>query len=246
MTNLFKTCLALGVSAMFISTAPAQAASLSDVLQQLNTIDPTKIEELSTVAQQLRQGDKQPLVSLVTRTVLERVNIAVPIGQEIKSTQDVVSVLKQSVTDNVKGRVEQEVNKRLNDFNPTIPFVDRINAILNPAAQTSQTAEAVLNVPPVGYKKVMDMTATAYAPGPHDNGKWGNLTYTGGAVKHGIVAVDPTVIPMGTKLWVEGYGYALADDQGSAIKGMRIDLAFDTLPEAYQYGIKNVKVYVLE
>ena len=89
------------------------------------------------------------------------------------------------------------------------------------------------------------MTATAYAPGPLDNGKWNNLTYMGGTVQHGVAAVDPRVIPMGTKLWVEGYGEAIAEDQGSAIKGNRIDLAFDKRNDALDYGIQNVKIYVL-
>ncbi|MDD4600596.1 MAG: 3D domain-containing protein, partial [Negativicutes bacterium] len=83
------------------------------------------------------------------------------------------------------------------------------------------------------------------APGPLDNGKWNNLTYVGGIVQKGVVAVDPKIIPMGTKLWVEGYGQAVAEDQGSAIKGNRIDLAFNDRQEAIDYGIQNVKVYVL-
>jgi len=90
------------------------------------------------------------------------------------------------------------------------------------------------------------MTATAYAPGALDNGKWGNLTYMGGKVRKGVAAVDPDVIPMGTRLWIEGYGEAVAEDQGSAIQGNRIDLAFNNRSEALNYGIQRVKAYVLE
>ena len=68
----------------------------------------------------------------------------------------------------------------------------------------------------------------------------------GGKVRKGVAAVDPTVIPMGTKLWIEGYGEAIAEDQGSAIKGNRIDLAFNNRSEALDYGIQPVKVYVLK
>lgn len=59
---------------------------------------------------------------------------------------------------------------------------------------------------------------------------------------HGIVAVDPSVIPYGTRVWVEDYGWAVAGDCGGAIKGERIDLCFDTLREAQTYGRRNVRV----
>ena len=68
---------------------------------------------------------------------------------------------------------------------------------------------------------------------------------TGSRLKKGIVSVDPRLIPLGTRLYVEGYGYAVADDVGGAIKGHRIDLAYDSRSEALQFGRQTVKVYVL-
>ena len=62
----------------------------------------------------------------------------------------------------------------------------------------------------------------------------------------GGVAVDTSVISMGTRLYVEGYGYAVALDRGSAIKGNKIDVFLETRAEARQWGVKRVKVYVLE
>jgi 3D (Asp-Asp-Asp) domain-containing protein len=62
----------------------------------------------------------------------------------------------------------------------------------------------------------------------------------------GIVAVDPNVIPMGTKLYVEGYGEAIAADQGGAIKGNRIDLFFGSHQEALNFGKRTVKVTILK
>jgi 3D (Asp-Asp-Asp) domain-containing protein len=61
----------------------------------------------------------------------------------------------------------------------------------------------------------------------------------------GIVATDPDVIPMGTRLYVEGYGEAIAADQGSAIQGNRIDLFFDSRQEAMDWGMKTVQVTIL-
>jgi 3D (Asp-Asp-Asp) domain-containing protein len=62
----------------------------------------------------------------------------------------------------------------------------------------------------------------------------------------GVVAVDPRVIPLGTRLYIEGYGVAVAGDVGSAIKGRRIDLGFGTYAEAIRWGRRNVRVQILD
>ena len=63
----------------------------------------------------------------------------------------------------------------------------------------------------------------------------------------GMVAVDPKVIPLGTKIYVEGYGIAIAGDTGGAIKGNIIDLFFNTNKECYQFGRQHgLNVYVLK
>lgn len=103
---------------------------------------------------------------------------------------------------------------------------------------------------PDKYEKVLDIKATAYAPGPHDNDQWGNKTYTGEQIRPGVVAVDPNVIPLGSKLYIQypdGHGeYAVASDTGGAIKGNRIDVAKWSVGEAQDFGIKNVKVFVVQ
>ncbi len=96
------------------------------------------------------------------------------------------------------------------------------------------------------FKTSMMMKATAYTPGPESN-PWGNgYTYTGIKAGPGIAAVDPRVIPLGSRLYVEGYGYALAADIGGAIKGNRIDVCYNEVPEALRWGVRTVKVYVLD
>ncbi len=87
--------------------------------------------------------------------------------------------------------------------------------------------------------KQYSMKATAYTD-------TGYNTASGMKAAVGVVAVDPKVIPLGTKLYVEGYGYAIAGDTGGAIKNNRIDLFFNTERECVRYGVKNnIKVYVL-
>jgi len=61
-----------------------------------------------------------------------------------------------------------------------------------------------------------------------------------------VIAVDPNVIPLGTKVYVEGYGYAVAGDTGSAIKGNKIDVFFPSKSAAYRWGSKRVKIKILE
>jgi len=92
------------------------------------------------------------------------------------------------------------------------------------------------------YRKVWVMEATGYSP--QDPGV-NDITSTGRVLRRGIVAVDPYIIPMGTRLYIMGYGEGIAADVGSAIKGNHIDLAFMKRREALQWGRRRVHVYIL-
>lgn len=108
----------------------------------------------------------------------------------------------------------------------------------------------------VRYTKIMDMKATAYTASLKDTGKAPGhplfgITATGIKAKKGIIAVDPKVIPLHTRVYVkiEGstpdYGYAIAADVGGAIKGNKIDLYYDSQDYVNRFGVKRVKVYIL-
>jgi len=96
-------------------------------------------------------------------------------------------------------------------------------------------------------RRVLRMHASAYEPGPRSCG-WSadGRTACGMKAGYGVVAVDPRVIPLHTKLYVEGYGMAIAGDTGRAIKGNRIDLGFNTYREAMRFGRRSVIVHILE
>ena len=94
----------------------------------------------------------------------------------------------------------------------------------------------------VKYKKVIYGEATAYTWGGGASG----TTSIGLWPKRGIVAVDPRQIPYYTKLYIPGYGMAIAGDTGGAIVGTRIDLFMDSLYECYQWGRRDVEIYILE
>lgn len=94
--------------------------------------------------------------------------------------------------------------------------------------------------------RTMTMVATGYDNSYESNYPWhGAPSYIGLPLARGIVATDPRVIPMGTKLYIEGYGQGIAADQGNAIKGNRIDLFFNSRTEAISWGMKTVKVTIL-
>jgi 3D (Asp-Asp-Asp) domain-containing protein/predicted nucleic acid-binding Zn-ribbon protein len=91
--------------------------------------------------------------------------------------------------------------------------------------------------------RYVTMVATAYCP-LEPGLSYG--TATGMRAQHGVVAVDPRFMPLGTRVYIEGYGYAVAGDTGSAIKGNRIDLCFDTLEECYVFGWRVITVEILD
>jgi 3D (Asp-Asp-Asp) domain-containing protein len=95
-------------------------------------------------------------------------------------------------------------------------------------------------------KKVMVMNASAYDPSAGRGSRATFRTATGMRARYGLVAVDPRVIPLGTMVFVEGYGMALAADTGGAIKGNKIDLCMNTRAECIRFGRRKVKVHILK
>lgn len=92
-------------------------------------------------------------------------------------------------------------------------------------------------------RSAMEMLATAYTAQCGGCDGW---TAIGRRAGFGIVAVDPRVIPLGTRLYIPGYGVAIAGDTGGAILGNRIDLGFDSWRDAMLFGRRSVTVYRLK
>lgn len=100
------------------------------------------------------------------------------------------------------------------------------------------------------YSRVINVKATAYSTEgwSHEN----KFTKIGTRCRVGAIAVDPSVIPLGSRLYITSadgkswvYGTAVAEDTGSAIKGNRIDLYYNTQDECEAFGVRSAKVYVL-
>lgn len=109
------------------------------------------------------------------------------------------------------------------------------------ASTTTSGGTLTVNGKSVSYSKVYNGKATAY-------------THTGNATASGVmpvagttVAVDPKVFPLGTRLYIPGYGFAIAQDTGDkVIKNYTVDLFMDTKDECINWGIRSVKIYVLD
>ncbi|PEC20837.1 cell wall-binding protein EntA [Bacillus cereus] len=121
-----------------------------------------------------------------------------------------------------------------------------VKTAAKPAVKAAQTSE------PSGGRE-LTVEATAYTAHPSENGgTYGGRVLT--AMGHDLtanpnmkmIAVDPKVIPLGSKVWVEGYGEAIAGDTGGAIKGNRIDILLGSDSAAQKWGRKTVKVKILK
>ncbi len=156
--------------------------------------------------------------------------------------EDGVEVSREKISEDVKVKPIAQIREvgPKNASNFTVALAGTV--------QTSRSGN-------LAYSKVITANATAYdasscGKSPSDPGY--GITATGRRAGYGIVAVDPRVIPLGSKLYIETadgsyvYGTSVAADTGGAIKGNRVDLCFDTRAEAIRFGRRTVKVYVLK
>jgi len=170
-----------------------------------------------------------------------------------KATAKKAAVKTASATAS-KTTTKQTVSKQSKKTSATVgsskPTVTKTNATTNSSLISTPSGKTYR------YKKQLTVQATAYTAAASENGQWGAVDYFGNKLKVGTIAVDPNVIPLGTKLYITGYKYsslpqggmiAVASDMGGAIKGNRIDVFVpDSSSEAQAFGIQQLKVYIIE
>jgi 3D (Asp-Asp-Asp) domain-containing protein len=126
---------------------------------------------------------------------------------------------------------------------PAVPHTVYPTANLRPTPWDTHISAA----PPKGqFVRFFRMRATAYAP-LDTRLEGGRYTYTerDGRAVHGV-AVDPEIIPLGSRLWIPGYGHAVADDIGGRIQGHHVDLRVQERGHMTRWGMCPVRVYVLQ
>ena len=148
---------------------------------------------------------------------------------------------------NVKTRDGQEVERKLETERLICAPVDEVVKVGAKKVKRAKPKPTRVAAAPVGVSRGGGggrrvMKASAYTPGYG----CGYTTATGTKARYGVVAVDPRVIPLGTKVYIEGYGEAVAADTGGAIKGNRIDLCYDSKAQAVSFGRQDVVVQIQE
>ena len=188
-------------------------------------------------------------VEKVTDVVEESINFAT----EKKNDSSILKGKEKVVKEGKPGKVErtyevvkengQEVTRTLQTEKVVAQAENKVIAVGTKVVTASVSRD---NSAAPANGKEFYVTATAYTP--FCNGCSG-FTATGINLRANselkLIAVDPSVIKLGSKVWVEGYGYAIAGDTGGAIKGNKIDVLVQTKAQANAWGRKKVRIKVL-
>lgn len=196
-------------------------SQLADGKKKLQDLIKQFNEEKASAAQVIKENEEK----LIAHAVSVIDSQAATINDVRNALQTFNSLLPQLSTDSVK----QKAKNYINSGNKKL--AELIAKSTAPEAGSSDT-----------YKATYSMEATAYTGG--------GLTALGlkpvrDPAGLSTIAVDPTVIPLGTKVFIPGYGYAIASDTGGAIKGKIIDVYLNSESECYQWGRRQVTLYIV-
>ena len=191
---------------------------------------PALVEEAATVPVE----ENQALPSGIT--VSDSGEIALAENDETKHMLAEI-VNTPSATEEAQAPEEEAVKSEELAENVEVEAVAETAEINNiePQAETVSEEESP-------YMGIMAMEATAYLPA---DGGGSGITAMGIPATYGVAAVDPSIIPLGTRLYIPGYGEAIAADTGGAIQGYRIDLCMESYEQAMHFGRRTITVYLM-
>ena len=199
------------------------------------------------LSENIEEGETIELFKV--KEVIEEKEIEIPFEKILRDNKNMEEGESKLVQEGKAGLKKQKIKKRIvNDQVEETTIVEE-TVIEEPVDELKEKGTKKMLTTSRGksnFKRSLVMNATAYDDSPQSQGKWVGRTATGVKPRRGVVAVDPKVIPLGTKLYVEGYGECVAADTGGAIKGNRIDLFFPTRQEVRNFGRRKVKVYILD
>lgn len=226
-------------------TEPAMDTALTDGMTvRLVRVAKKTIEDRVTVGYKIEEKTNANLTKGTSRTVQNGKNGVRTDTYEV-IFHDEVEVSKERVSSVVtKAPVNKIVEKGT--------AAPKSTAVAATSGGTRNTAKGENFT----YKKMIVCTATAYdlsyeSCGKHPGDPYYGITASGMKAGPGVIAVDPSVIPLGTKLYVEApdgswsYGYCVAGDTGSGVYGNRVDLFFNTRQEVRNFGRRTANVYIL-
>lgn len=173
-------------------------------------------------------------------------NILVRAGSRGSSVREVQELLieKGYLNDIADGVAGPKTVAAIKDFQKSAGLtVDGVCGNGTYRALTGHDYEGVNDSLNLAGSRVMYVSATAYSA--QDPGL-SAYTASGTRVRHGVIAVDTSVIPLGTRVFIPGYGEAIAEDIGGGVRGNHIDIAFDTHAEALLFGWQELQIFILD
>jgi len=228
-----------------------------DTVEELLVAEEITLNELDRVAPNETEALTDQLAVAVTRVkeVTDIVEEDVQYSTVRRNDGSISKGKEQVIESGTTGLVEkhykvvlengEEVSRELVEENVKKEAESRVVAVGTKVVQPT-VSRGSTSAPAGGTTLTMNATAYNWDDATCDGR---GLTATGYNVKanpDGVVAVDPRVIPLGTRVFVEGYGYAVARDTGGAIKGKKIDLHMRSIAEAKRFGRQQIKVTILE
>lgn len=183
------------------------------------------------------------IMALSEKLVKETLTVSIPVVRQPDASLEKDE--EEVVQEGTEGVKEATIRQRFENGRQVAAETVSENIITPPTPQivrvgtrdTIQTSRGTMR-----FRSIQWMEATAYTP---TDGSSHGITASGIAARRGVVAVDPRVIPLGTRVYIPGYGFALAADTGGDIIGDRIDLCVESHSEAWTFGRQMVKVYII-
>lgn len=219
-----------------------QQADLQKIEEEKAAIDQQEEEltgqydELAATQNELQQNVAQRQEAV---TAVQKKYASVSKEVELAESQ------KKAVLDQI-GAAESALKKEQEEAKKVVKVNSPAKKVASASTKSKPTTSKASSSKSSSRKDVIYVTSTAYS---HQDTK-SDFTALGYNIKKNknmkLIAVDPAVIPLGSKVWVEGYGEAVAGDTGGAIKGHKIDVLMPSTSKAKAWGRKTVKIKILD
>lgn len=198
-------------------------------------------------------------ISRVTEEI-EIIETVIPFGEQVVTNRNIDVGVVKTLQEGKDGLKRTYIKKEYIDGVLLSETVDYEVVVTEPVDEVKERGSRDFITTSRGdtrFRKSITMNASAYdlsfqSTGKNPGDRYYGITASGTKARPGVVAVDPRVIPLGTKLYIKSldgtkdYGFAVAEDKGGAIKGNKIDLFFESAEQARQFGRRKVKVYILD
>lgn len=194
------------------------------------------------------------------KEVVETEDTIIPFESQVTKNRDIEAGVVKVIQEGKDGLRRSHIKKEFVNGVLTSSVIVQDEIVSEPITHIVEKGDRDFIVTSRGdtrYRSATTMTATAYdssfeSTGKNPGDRYYGITASGTKARPGVVAVDPRVIPLGTKLYIQSldgtkdYGFAIAEDKGGAIKGNKIDLYFETRSQCMNFGRRQVKVYILK